>query len=234
MKTIFYGAAPMLPARLAEGLEVFGPVFMQLYGQSEAPTCIAWLGRQQHDLRQPQRLASCGVPFADIDVALLDAQMQPVAAGDVGEICVRGPHVMAGYWQRPEETAAALAGGWLHTGDMGRMDPDGYLYIVDRKKDVIISGGFNVYPREVEDVIAALPGVALVAVVGVADERWGEAVTALIVPRPGAVIDADAVIAEVRARKGAMQAPKSVRVVEKLPMTALGKIDKRALRAQLK
>jgi fatty-acyl-CoA synthase len=233
LKTIFYGAAPMLPARLAEGLQVFGPVFMQLYGQSEAPTCIAWLGRRQHDLRQPQRLASCGVPFTDIDVALLDEQLLPVATGGVGEICVRGPHVMAGYWQRPDETAAALAGGWLHTGDMGRFDGDGFLYIVDRKKDMIISGGFNVYPREVEDVIAALPGVAMVAVVGVADERWGEAVTALVVPKPGATIDADAVIAAVREKKGAMQAPKSVRVVENLPLTPLGKVDKKALRAQL-
>jgi fatty-acyl-CoA synthase len=140
---------------------------------------------------------------------------------------------MAGYWQRPEETAAALAGGWLHTGDMGRFDADGYLYIVDRKKDMIISGGLNVYPREVEDVIAALPGVAMVAVVGVADERWGEAVTALIVPRPGADIDPDTVVDAVRAKKGAMQAPKSVRVVDKLPLTPLGKIDKKALRATL-
>ncbi|MEI7465407.1 MAG: AMP-binding protein [Burkholderiales bacterium] len=233
LKTIFYGAAPMLPARLVEGLQVFGPVFMQLYGQSEAPTCIAWLGRRQHDQQHPQRLASCGVPFADIDVALFDEQLQPVSDGDVGEICVRGPHVMAGYWQRPAETAAALAGGWLHTGDMGRFDADGFLYIVDRKKDMIISGGFNVYPREVEDVIGALPGVAMVAVVGVADERWGEAVTALVVPQPGAVIDEDAVIAAVREKKGAMQAPKSVRVVERLPLTPLGKVDKKSLRAQL-
>ena len=234
LKTIFYGAAPMLPSRLAEGLDLFGPVFMQLYGQSEAPTCIAWLGRQQHDLQHPQRLSSCGVPLADIDVALLDEHLQPVFAGEVGEICVRGPHVMEGYWKRPEETAAALAGGWLHTGDMGRFDADGYLYIVDRKKDMIISGGFNVFPRELEDVIAALPGVAQVAVVGIPDQRWGEAVTALVVPRAGVELDPQAVIAAVRERKGAMQAPKAVRIVESLPMTPLGKLDKKTLRLQLK
>jgi fatty-acyl-CoA synthase len=231
LKTVFYGAAPMLPSRLAEGIELFGPVFMQLYGQSEAPTCISWLGKRQHDLKQPHRLASCGVPFADIDVALLDEHGRCVAAGEVGEVCVRGPHVMAGYWKRPEETAAALAGGWLHTGDMGRFDVDGYLYLVDRKKDMIISGGFNIFPREVEDVIAALPGVAMVAVVGVPDERWGEAVTALVVPRPGQTVNADAVIAAVREKKGSMHAPKAVRIVDKLPLTPLGKVDKKVLRA---
>ena len=234
LKTVFYGAAPMLASRLAEGLDVFGPVFMQLYGQSEAPTCIAWLGKRQHDLRHPERLASCGVPFADIDIALLDEQLRPVSAGDVGEICVRGPHVMAGYWQRPEETAVALAGGWLHTGDMGRFDADGYLYIVDRKKDMIISGGLNIFPRELEDVIAALPGVAQVAVVGLPDERWGEAVTALIVPRIGVELDAQSVIAAVRERKGAMLAPKSVLIVEALPLTPLGKVDKKTIRLQLR
>ena len=231
LKTIFYGAAPMLPARLAEALEVFGPVFQQLYGQSEAPTCIAWLGRRQHDLTRPARLASCGIPFVGIDVALLDEHGREVATGEVGEVCVRGPHVMAGYWKRPEETAAALAGGWLHTGDMGRFDPDGYLYLVDRKKDMIISGGFNVYPREVEDVIAELPGVAMVAVVGQPDERWGEAVTALVVPQPGSHVDAATVIAAVREKKGPMMAPKTVHIVDKLPLTPLGKVDKKALRA---
>ena len=231
LKTIFYGAAPMLPARLADAVAVFGPVFMQLYGQSEAPTCITWLGREQHDPAQAHRLASCGIPFADIQVALLDEQGREVAAGEVGEVCVRGPHVMAGYWNRPEESAQALAGGWLHTGDMGRFDADGFLYLVDRKKDMIISGGFNVYPREVEDVIAALPGVAMVAVIGQPDERWGEAVTALVVPRPGHSVEAADVMAAVREKKGAMMAPKAVRIVDALPLTPLGKIDKKALRA---
>ena len=233
LQTVFYGAAPMSPARLAESMQVFGAVFMQLYGQSEAPTCITWLGRRQHELSHPQRLASCGIPFADVQVALLDEQGAPVPTGEVGEVCVRGQHVMAGYWKRPEETAAALQGGWLHTGDMGRFDAEGYLYLVDRKKDMIITGGLNVFPREVEDVIAALPEVALVAVVGVPDERWGEAVTALVVARPGATVDPAAVTAAVRARKGPMQAPKSVRVVPALPLTPLGKVDRKKLRAEL-
>ena len=234
IKTIFYGAAPMLPSRLAEGIELFGPVFMQLYGQSEAPTCISWLGKRQHDLSQPQRLASCGLPFADIDVALFDERCNGVATGEVGEVCVRGPHVMAGYWKRPDETAAAFAGGWLHTGDMGRFDADGYLYLVDRKKDMIISGGFNIFPREIEDVIAAMPGVAMVAVVGVPDDRWGEAVTALVIERPGHRVEPAEVVRVVREKKGSMQAPKEVRIVDKLPLTALGKIDKKVLRASLK
>lgn len=234
LATVFYGAAPMLPARLAEALQVFGPVFMQLYGQSEAPTCISWLARHHHDTARPDRLGSCGVPFADIQVELLDDACRPVAPGEVGEICVRGPHVMAGYWKRPEETAEAFAGGWLHTGDMGRFDADGFLTIVERKKDMIISGGLNIFPREVEDVIAALPGVAQVAVVGIADERWGEAVTAAIVARSGAEVDAAAVTAAVREKKGPTHAPKRVVVLAQLPTTMLGKVDKKALRAQLK
>ena len=233
LQTVFYGAAPMSPARLADAMQVFGPVFMQLYGQSEAPTCITWLGRHQHDLGQPRRLASCGIPFADVQVALLDERGTPVPTGEVGEVCVRGPHVMAGYWKRPEETAAAFEHGWLHTGDMGRFDAEGYLYLVDRKKDLIITGGFNVFPREVEDVIAALPGVAMVAVVGVPDERWGEAVTALVVARPEASVDPAAVVAAVRERKGALHAPKSVRIVQALPLTPLGKVDRKKLRAEL-
>lgn len=233
LKTILYGAAPMLPERLAQGLKVFGAVFMQLYGQSEAPACITYLGRKQHDLAHAHRLASCGIPLAQVDVVLLGEDQEPVLAGEVGEICVRGPHVMSGYWKRPEETKATFAGGWLHTGDMGRFDADGYLYIVDRKKDMVISGGFNVFPREVEDVIATYPGVAMVCVVGVPDTRWGEAVTAVVVPQVGATIDPEAIIALVRERKGPMHAPKRVLVMDKVPLTMLGKADKKALRAQL-
>ncbi len=231
LKTVFYGAAPMSPSRLVEALETFGPVFMQLYGQGEAPTCITWLARTQHDVRHPERLASCGVPFAGVDVVLLGDDGS--RADDVGEICVRGPHVMLGYWKRPEETAAALADGWLHTGDMGRFDANGLLYIVDRKKDMIVTGGINVFPREIEDVIASVAGVAQVAVVGTPDERWGESVTALIVAQSGARVDPDDVVAAVRARKGSVHAPKVVRIVDSLPLTLLGKVDKKRLRQAL-
>lgn len=233
LRTIFYGAAPMLPARLKDALEVFGPVFMQLYGQAEAPTCITWLGRNQHSLAHPQRLASCGIPFADVQVSLRDEQNREVQLGEVGEICVRGPHVMLGYWNRPSETSTALADGWLHTGDMGRFDRDGFLYIVERKKDMVISGGVNIFPKEVEDVIAALPGVAQVAVVGLKDERWGEAVVAAVVARDSQTLNTEALVAAVREKKGPMHAPKQVVVVSQLPMTPLGKIDKKALRQQL-
>ena len=140
---------------------------------------------------------------------------------------------MLGYWNRPSETSTALADGWLHTGDMGRFDRDGFLYIVERKKDMVISGGVNIFPKEVEDVIAALPGVAQVAVVGLKDERWGEAVVAAVVARDSQTLNTEALVAAVREKKGPMHAPKQVVVVSQLPMTPLGKIDKKALRQQL-
>ena len=137
---------------------------------------------------------------------------------------------MQGYLNQPELTAATLKGGWLHTGDMARADERGYLYIVDRKKDMIVSGGFNVYPRDVEDVISSHPAVAMVAVIGVPDDKWGEAVTAMVQLRPGASVTADELVALVRARKGAVQAPKHVEFIAELPRTAVGKIDKKVLR----
>jgi fatty-acyl-CoA synthase len=150
----------------------------------------------------------------------------------VGEICVRGPLVMTGYWGKPEETDKALRGGWLHTGDLARRDEAGYLYIVDRSKDMIISGGFNVFPREVEDALTKHPDVAAAAVIGVPDPKWGEAVKAVVVLKPGARTQAEALIALVREAKGAVQAPKTVDFVDQLPVTGLGKPDKKALRAR--
>ncbi|HEY2676064.1 MAG TPA: long-chain fatty acid--CoA ligase, partial [Steroidobacteraceae bacterium] len=152
---------------------------------------------------------------------------------EVGEICVRGTFVMKEYWKRPEETAKAFEGGWLHTGDMGRFDTKGRLHIVDRKKDMIISGGFNVYPSEIEAVLAEHAAVASCAVVGVPDADWGEAVTAVVIARAGQTIDAAELQALVRARKGAVHAPKRVVVADALPLTPVGKIDKKALRASL-
>jgi fatty-acyl-CoA synthase len=149
----------------------------------------------------------------------------------VGEICVRGPLVMQGYWNKPDETAQAFRHGWLYTGDRARRDADGYLYIVDRSKDMIISGGFNVYPREVEDVLATHPAVSAAAVVGVPDPKWGEAVRALVVLRAGASVPAEELIALVRERKGAVYAPKAIDFVASLPVTGLGKLDKKAIRA---
>jgi fatty-acyl-CoA synthase len=231
IETILYGAAPMAVPRLVEAIETFGPIFQQLYGQTEAPTCIAYLAREQHDVAKGDRLGSCGTPHAGLDLALLDSEGLPVKSGEAGEICVRGPFVMQGYWKRPEETEAAFAGGWLHTGDIGRLDADGYLHIVDRKKDLIISGGFNIVPRDVEDAILGLPGVVACAVVGLPDPKWGEAVTAAIVcEKP---LDAAAVIAHVTAARGKVAAPKAVHFIASIPLTPIGKVDKKALRAML-
>ena len=233
LRTIIYGASPMSPARLVEAMARFGPVFMQLYGQSEVPNCITVLRRRDHDPeRHPERLASCGTPVAGLQVRLLDDDGREVPTGEVGEICCRGPLVMAGYWNKPEETARAFRHGWLYTGDLARADADGFLYIVDRSKDMIISGGFNVYPREVEDVLTRHPAVAAAAVIGVPDAKWGEAVKAVVVTRAGATVDAEALIAWVRDAKGVVHAPKSVDFADSLPVTGLGKPDKKALRAR--
>ena len=232
LQTIIYGASPMSPARLLEGMKRFGPVFMQLYGQSEAPNCVTTLRRAEHDPKHPERLASCGMPSAGVQVKLLDEQGEEVPVGEVGEICCRGPLVMAGYWNKPEETEKAFRHGWLHTGDLARRDADGFLYIVDRSKDMIISGGFNVFPREVEDVLTRHPDVAAAAVIGVPDPKWGEAVKAVVVLRPGATPNAEALIALVRDAKGVVQAPKSVDFTDALPVTGLGKPDKKAIRAK--
>ena len=231
LELLIYGAAPMSPTRLLEGLDRIGPVFSQLYGQTECYP-ISVLRREDHDPARPDLFASCGHPVSSADVALLDEDDQPVPPGDVGEICARAPQTMDQYWNRPEQTAETLANGWLHTGDMARADDRGYLYIVDRKKDMIISGGFNVFPREVEDVLSADPAVAQAAVIGVPDEKWGEAVKAIVQPRPGQTIDPEKLIAAVKAAKGAVQAPKTVDIVDDIPVTPLGKPDKKALRAQ--
>jgi fatty-acyl-CoA synthase len=233
LQLVIYGASPMSPARLIEGIKVFGSVFMQLYAQSEAPNTVTVLHQHEHDPeRHPERLASCGTPCAGVLVRLLDDDGHEVAEGEVGEICVCGPLVMQGYWNKPDETAQALRHGWLYTGDMARRDADGYLYIVDRSKDMIISGGFNVYPREVEDVLSQHPAVAAAAVVGIPDAKWGEAVHAQVVLRAGASVAAEELMALVRERKGAVQAPKSIEFVAALPVTGLGKLDKKAIRAK--
>jgi fatty-acyl-CoA synthase len=233
LEMVIYGAAPMAATRMTEALDIFGPVFMQLYAQSEAPNCVTVLRRADHDPQQhPSRLSSCGQAIGSIQVALLDEMGQPVEPGQPGEICVRGPLVMAGYWKDPEETARALRHGWLHTGDLARVDADGYFYIVGRSKDMIITGGFNVYPAEVEDVLCAHPSVSAAAVIGVPDRIWGEAVTALVTLRPGEQASAEDIIAQVRSAKGPICAPKSVIFVDTIPLTPLGKPDKKALRAQ--
>jgi len=235
METIFYGAAPMSPAKLARAIGDWGPIFFQFYGQTEAPMVITHLKKGEHDPTRPDRLASCGRPVPWMHVALLDDDNRPVAPGESGEICTRGPLVMTGYKDLPDETAEALSGDWLHTGDVGRFDDDGYLYIVDRTKDMVISGGFNVFPREVEDVITAHPAVNAVMVIGVPDDKWGEAVKAIVVLQPGHE-PTDDLTRElqrlVKDAKGSQQSPKSIDYVDALPLTPVGKPDKKSVRAR--
>ena len=229
LQTVIYGAAPMSAERLKEAIDVFGPVFMQLYGQTEAPNTIAVLPKRLHDLSRPEWLTSCGVPLTGVDVTLLDPALNPVSQGEIGEICVRGPHVMNGYWRRPDETAAALKGGWLHTGDLGRFDDEGILSIVGRLKEMIITGGFNVFPREVEDALVSHPSVAEAAVAGVPDPQWGERVVAFVIPAPEVSVDLDSLTEYVRALKGPVQTPKQISLVDHMPLTPVGKVDKQRL-----
>ncbi|EFQ82312.1 long-chain-fatty-acid--CoA ligase [Aeromicrobium marinum DSM 15272] len=236
LETVYYGAAAINPTRLAEAIDRFGPIFAQYFGQSECPMVITYLAKADHT---PERLASCGRPSAFLRTALLGEDGQPVEQGQPGEICVAGPVLAGGYWNKPEETAEAFRGGWLHTGDVAREDEDGFWYIVDRIKDMIVTGGFNVFPREVEDVIGEHPAVAQVGVIGVSDDKFGEAVTAVVVLRPDEPRDDESIArvtqeiqALVKERKGSVQSPKQVVVVDSLPLTALGKPDKKALRAQ--
>jgi fatty-acyl-CoA synthase len=231
LETVDYGAAPMSPARLTEAAERIGPVWQQIYGQTETTAMGTTLRKDEHGV--PARLASCGRAVAGVRLAILDDAGRPVTSGEVGEICLRTRAVMSGYRGLPEETAQALRGGWVHTGDLGRADGDGFVYIVDRTKDMIISGGFNIYAREVEDVLGSSSAVASAAVVGVPDERWGEAVKAFVVLKPGAVVPPEELIALVRERKGAHQAPKSVEFLDALPLTTVGKVDKKALRLRV-
>lgn len=236
LQTVYYGAASINPVRLREAIDRFGPIFAQYYGQSEAPMAISYLAKGDHD---DARLASCGRPSAFLRTALLGPDGEPVPPGEPGEICVAGPLLAGGYWNLPEQTAETFRDGWLHTGDVAREDEDGFWFIVDRVKDMIVTGGFNVFPREVEDVVAEHPAVAQVGVIGTPDEKWGEAVTAVVVLREDAARDEAAIDrltaeiqAAVRERKGPVHVPKQVVVAESLPMTGLGKPDKKALRAQ--
>lgn len=231
LETVFYGASAISPQRLKEAIERIGPVFFQFYGQAECPQTITTLRKEDHDVTDLRRLASCGRPSPWLRVALLDSEGREVPDGEPGEICVRGPLVFDGYRNNDELTAQTFAGDWHHTGDVAVKDPDGFFRIVDRTKDMIVTGGFNVYPREIEDVLGEHPAVAQAAVIGVPHEKWGEAVKAVIVLRPGQSADIAELCAMVAERKGSYQAPKSVDFVDAIPQTALGKPDKKALRA---
>jgi fatty-acyl-CoA synthase len=236
LQTLIYGASPIGQERLLEGLERFGPIFSQLYGQTEAPNQLTTLRKADHAAAvasgNHSALASCGRPVAIAQVRIVDDDMNDVEPGGSGEIVARGPHVMRRYWNRPEETEEALRGGWLHTGDIAQMDERLFVSIVDRKKDMIISGGFNVYPKEVETTLFTHPAVRDVCVIGVPDDKWGEAVKAVVVSDPDTSVSAEELIAWVKDRKGSVLTPKTVEFMEAIPLTAVGKHDKPALRSE--
>lgn len=234
LATLAYGASPMSPDRIKEALGRWGPILLQAYSQMEVANQTTVLTKADHITRTPEderRLASCGRPIIMSEVRVVDDSGNDLPAGEVGELITRGPHMMPGYWRRPQETAEAIRNGWLYTGDMAYADEQGYLYLVDRKKDMIISGGMNVYSAAVEKVVAAHPAVAQVAVIGVPDDYWGEAVRAVVVLRPGMQATADEIISFCRERLSRYEVPKAIDFVSQLPLTPYGKIDKKALRA---
>jgi fatty-acyl-CoA synthase len=236
LQCFWYGAAPMSAARLEEALAAIGPM-AQLFGQSEAPMMIAMMPPADHfrpdGTVATERLSSAGRPAPLVTVGIMDGEGRLLERGERGEIVVRSSLVMAGYYKNPEATVEASRHGWHHTGDIGYLDDDGYLFIVDRAKDMIITGGFNVYSAEVEQALMAHPDVRDCAVIGLPDEKWGERVTAVVQLRPGGTATADEVVAFVKARVGSVKAPKQVEIWPDLPRSKVGKVLKTDIRAQL-
>jgi acyl-CoA synthetase (AMP-forming)/AMP-acid ligase II len=225
-KIISYGASSISPNVMARAEKRFGRVFAQCYGQAESPMAITYLRPEHHN-----RVGSCGRPFSVVEVAIFDDDDKPLPVGERGEIVCRGPQTMAYYWDKPEETAKAFRNGWLHTGDIGVMDEDGFFYIVDRKNDMMISGGYNVYPREVEDVLMGFPGVVEVAVVGLPDEKWGDRVVAVVAGRPG--LEVSALEAFAREHLSGVKRPKEIHIWDELPKSGANKILRRSVRDRL-
>jgi fatty-acyl-CoA synthase len=229
LRTVVYGGGPMYVDSLKKAMAAFGPVFVQLYGQGEAPMTITGLRRADHVEADDAILGSVGYARSGVDVAVLRDDGTPAATGEIGEIVCRGDVVMSGYWNNPEATAATLQDGWLRTGDMGSFDERGYLTLRDRSKDVVISGGSNIYPREVEEALLEHPGVTEAGVVGAPDSGWGEVVVAFIVGSASAA-ELDAHLLERIAR---FKRPKRYEFIDELPKNSYGKVLKRELRARL-
>ena len=230
LKYMLYGASPIPAALLKECIEVFGCGFVQMYGMTETTGTIVALPPEDH-VEGLDRMRSAGKALPGVELAILDADGKRLPPGEVGEIATRSGSNMAGYWNLPEATARTLdSDGWLRTGDAGYMDQDGYLYIHDRIKDMIISGGENIYPAEVESAICDHPDVAEVAVVGVPDDKWGEAVKAIVVMKPGKKATSSDIIGFTRERIAGFKTPKTVDFIEALPRNASGKILRRHLR----
>jgi acyl-CoA synthetase (AMP-forming)/AMP-acid ligase II len=235
LRKIIYSAAPMPEPLLRRALSAFGPIFAQVYGMTESggPGCT--LHAHQHEPDGPpnvaRRLRSAGQPMIGVDVRTVRSDGSECAPDEPGEIVIRSDALMSGYWNNPSATADTLRGGWLHTGDVGQTDADGFVYVVDRLKDMIISGGENIYSREVEDALMGHPGVAEAAVVGAPHPRWGEAVVAFVVPRAGQQPAAEAIAQHCRGAIASYKCPRDIRFIEALPKLPNGKIEKYKLRA---
>jgi long-chain acyl-CoA synthetase len=232
LRSIVYGGAPMYVEDLKEAVARIGPVFVQLFAQTESPMTGTYMRAEEHILDGPgsERLASCGHARSGMEIAILDEDDRRVPLGETGEICIKGPALMNGYWNQSEATAETLRNGWLHTGDIGRMDDHGYVYILDRTKDMVISGGLNVYPREIEEVLLRHPAISQAAVIGIPDAKWGEAVKAVVVADGSDLTEAE-VIAFAGENLAGYKKPKTVDFVGDLPKTTYGKVDKKAIRA---
>ncbi|MEM8785742.1 MAG: AMP-binding protein [Pseudomonadota bacterium] len=234
LRQIIIAAAPVAPEKLREGVKRFGPVIAQCFGQAESPMMVSWMRPEilaaAAQGEHPERVASCGQITSATQVAILDETGTALPPGERGEICVRGPLVTPGYYKLPEATAEIRRHGWHHTGDVGYLDEHGFLYIVDRLKDMIITGGFNVFSAEVEAPILALPEVLECAVVGVPDPKWGEAVKAIVVLREGQSLDEAGLIEQVKPKLGSVKTPKSVEFWPALPKTNVGKTDKKEIK----
>jgi len=235
LSTLAYGAAPMTPARLREGLDVFGPIFLQFYGQTEVPNVITTLGKAEHrhaiENGDEHRLSSAGQPCLMSDVRIADPETgDPVELGEDGEILATAPYAMTEYFDRPEKTSETLVDGWVRTGDIGRLDEDGYVYLLDRASNMIITGGMNVYSTEVEEVLDEHPDIQQVAVIGTPDDEWGELVTAVVVAHDVATVTEADIIEFANDRLADYKRPKRVEFVDDIPKTPYGKMDKKALR----
>ena len=228
LKKISYGASPIAPSLLERSETQFGRIFAQCYGQAESPMVITFLAPQDHD-----RVGSCGRPFSFVDCAVFDKDDLPLDDGQIGEIVCRGPQTMAYYWNRTEATEEVFRNGWLHTGDLGYRDADGFYYLVDRKNDMLISGGYNVYPREVEDVLMAYEGVVEAAVVGLPDEKWGDIIHAAVAVRDPEKFDLNGLLEHARANLANYKKPKSIVVWDELPKSAANKILRRQVKERL-
>ncbi len=237
LKTIIYGGGPMYLSDLERALRLFGPRLYQLYGQGESPMTITGLDQREHARAFAAGdfdvLASAGGPRTGVEVRIVDAEDRAIPDGEIGEIATRSDCVMAGYWMDPAASAAALRGGWLHTGDLGSRDARGFVTLKDRSKDMIISGGSNIYPREIEEVLLRHPAVAQASVVGAAHPEWGEEVVAFVVPAPNAALREEDLDALCLGNIARYKRPRRYVFVEDLPKNNYGKVLKTALRAEL-